>query len=468
MKLRELLSSFSYVERLQFQKFLASPYFNEDASLSLFLEAIQDNIETATDIDYALLWSKAMPDRDLDMPSLRLKLSRLLKLAESFLVIHPLKIKGLEYELRLADILSQRKLIKHYNAAERRIKKQLSEIEKSKVSNPKFTLQYELLKHKHIQQIDSRAGNNNLTAVHQSLDAFYILEKLKYYYEALNLGRIRNVDIDTGMSEIIIEEVKKSGYLEIPAVRIYYQAYLLLTQSDVKTHFNALQEVLKEEYLDLLFEEALSFYTLLQNICVQEINRGDSEYLKKLLELYKDVTNIKLFSKQDNMSPWFFKNAVTAGLLTGEYIWVENFIKEYSVLLPKEEIKNAYTFNMANLHYYKKEYEQTISILSEVKFGDVAYALGGRWLLIRAYYELDEWYSLDSLLSSFRLYLMRNKLITSPKKKQYLNLIRYVQKLMRIAPNDKAKIIKLKDKLTSEENVPTKKWLLDKLEQMLE
>lgn len=462
-----LLSTFSTKERFHFRKYLASPYHNEDKDLSLLFGFIEKNVLEKSKVPSQKdVIKKVFPNDAMTLKQLRLKMSYLLKLAERFLVIHALEEKEMDYEIRLANILNQRKLVKHYKASDRKILQWLNNEKNRGTEYSNYNFHYQLLKQNHIGDFSDRAGENNFSALHQSLDVYYIQEKLRHYFGALNFQRIRNVEIDVGISALMLDVVKDSVFLKTPSINIYYHAYLLLEHTN-ENNFIQLRELLKNNYNQFLFSEIFDLYTLLQNICIQQINAGKSEYLNNLMDVYEDIMNVELFSQENNITPWFYKNIITAGLLTGKFDWISDFIEKHTVLLPENERENAYFYNLANLYFYKEEYSETIAILNQVTFTDVVYELDGRWLLIRAYYELDEFKSLDSLLSSFRLYLLRNKLITSSRKKQYLNLIRYVQKIIKMLPSEKNKIEKLKNKLSQEKNVPTKKWLLNKLSEMI-
>lgn len=469
MKLITLLKSLSSSERFHFRKFLKSPYHNEDKDLIHLYEILERQItKEKDDFNPEYLWKNLYPKEKLVKKKLRLKMSYLLRLAESFLVIHPLSNKEIEYELKLSQELSQRKLYKHYAASERKINQWLTNPKNQKSDYAKFHFQYQNIRYDYIQNLEERSGNNNLSILHESLDTYYIIEKLRYHCAALNFQRVRNVDINTGLSKILVEHLEQSDYLNKPSVQTYYYAYLALEYHEDDAYFNQLRKAVRKNFAEFGFEEIFILYTFLQNICIQQVNAGQSDYLNKLVEVYNDIIQIRLFSDHNKITPWFYKNIITAGLLSSRFDWVNDFIETYSSLLPEAERNNAYTYNLANLHFYKKEYNETITILSQVYFDDIVYELDGRLLLLRSYYELTEWDSLDSLLLSFRLYLLRNKLITSSRKKQYLNLIRYVNKLIKIQKGDQKKLILLQEKLSKEEDVPTKKWLLEKINKLLD
>lgn len=468
MKLIILLSSFSNSERFHFRKFIRSPYYNEDQGLVELYRVLEHRIlKRQEEFVYETIWKDLYPSKKLNKNKLRLKMSYLLKLGEQFLVIHPLSGKDVEYEIKLAEVLSQRKLYKHYATSERKLNERFLDNHTGLHEHAKYNFQYQTVKYNHIRNLEERSGNNNLSSLHESLDVYYIREKLRYYCASLNFQSVRNVHIDIGWSQLVVDGLVASEYLKVRSIQTYYHAYLALNFKEEETFFNQLRKTVRNNFSEFGFDEIFTLYTLLQNICIQQVNAGKSDYLNKLVEVYNDIIQVKLFSEDNKITPWFYKNIITAGLLSSKFDWVNKFIENYSQLLPEIERVNAHTYNLANLHFYKKEYNETITILSKVTFDDVVYELDGRLLLIRSFYELEEWDSLDSLLLSFRLYLLRNKLITSSRKKQYLNLIRYVHRLIKLQKGGKEKLLILKGKLSKEEGVPTKKWLLEKIDELL-
>ena len=78
-----------------------------------------------------------------------------------------------------------------------------------------------------------------------------------------------------------------------------------------------------------------------------------------------------------------------------------------------------------------------IEQLREVEYKNLTYSLGGKLMLLKTYYELEELNPLSSLLDSYSIYLRRNKLISRELKQQYLNVLRFTRKLASIAPYDK-------------------------------
>jgi len=79
-----------------------------------------------------------------------------------------------------------------------------------------------------------------------------------------------------------------------------------------------------------------------------------------------------------------------------EFEWVESFINTYELKLEKKYRKDSFAYNLAFLHYCRKQYDKAISQLQQVKFDDVFLNLDARNLLRKIYHELEEYEALDA------------------------------------------------------------------------
>ena len=208
--------------------------------------------------------------------------------------------------------------------------------------------------------------------------------------------------------------------------------------------------------------EAEDIYFNLLNYCIKKLNQGNQFYLREFIEVYKEILQ-KDILPNDELNPWNFKNAIQIALRLGEYEWVEKFISIYSIKLPSEFRENAVSYNLAQVYFYKKEYNKVISTLQFVEYEDVTYNLGSKSMLIAIYYEKDEFEALNSLLESFKTYLNRHKDLAEQRKTLYMNLIKFVRKLTKIMPGDKKAIETLKEEIKEAKGIASEKWLLEKL-----
>ena len=108
-----------------------------------------------------------------------------------------------------------------------------------------------------------------------------------------------------------------------------------------------------------------------------------------------------------------------------------------------------------------------IRLLRFVEYDDITYNLNSKAILLQTYYETDEIESLYSLFESFRVYLNRSKSIPEGKKSDYKNLIKFTKKLTRIQPGDEKALHKLKDEIKETKRLASRKWLEEKIEELV-
>ena len=164
------------------------------------------------------------------------------------------------------------------------------------------------------------------------------------------------------------------------------------------------------------------------------------------------------------ISEGVFKNTVTIALRINEFDWVEQFIQEYAPYLPTNIRENARTFNLANLYSHQKKYDKVIELLRDVEYNDIVYALGSKLILLRTYYESDEYLAMDSLIDSFKIFLRRNKVISKVLNREYNNFLIYLKKLSTLNTSNPQAVEKFKKRLQEMPNIVSKKWLLERIE----
>jgi hypothetical protein len=103
--------------------------------------------------------------------------------------------------------------------------------------------------------------------------------------------------------------------------------------------------------------------------------------------------------ERGQISPWTFKNMVKLGLGLQQYDWVENFVRNYSEKLEANKRTDAYHFNLADLFYHRKNYDEALIHLNQVEFSDIHYQLGAKVMLLKIYFETDATEAFLSLVS---------------------------------------------------------------------
>jgi hypothetical protein len=467
-KLISILKTFSARELNAFKKLVGSSFFNVNEDVSaLFFELKRlfpefDEKQT----EKKSIYKKVFPGKRYNEQTLRYVMTDLTRLLEEFLVQ---KQFGENETLRkhlLMQSLNQRDLdkyfLQHMNDA-------YSAQEKSPYRDTIYYERQALLEedsYSWTSRKDNRAIDSSLQSLVDNIDIHYLTKKLKYSCEIINRMNVLKVQYNLSFLDNTLAFLKNNSFAHIPAITIYYQVLLTLRESENESHYRKLKTLLAEHISKFPQTELRDIYGFVQNYCIRQINLGNNNYLRELFENYKILLKNEIIIENNNLAQFDFKNIVTIALRLDEYKWTENFIEKYSPLLSADFRKNAINYNIARLHYSKKQYRDALRLLLAVEFTDVYYHLDSKSLLLRIYFELEDWEPLLSLFNTFKIYLKRNKLISEYQRTTYTNLVKFVRKLTRIKMGSKLSLEEVRHEIEQVKQIADLTWLQSKVEEL--
>jgi len=125
--------------------------------------------------------------------------------------------------------------------------------------------------------------------------------------------------------------------------------------------------------------------------------------LYDLLVLYKQGLSTNALLENGTISRFTYQNIVSVGLLTKEYDWIREFINSYKNKVDKNYQESAYRFNLGRLAYRQKNYEEALDLLKDTDHNDLLINLFSKTLLLKIYYELEEFQLLNSFLEASKI-----------------------------------------------------------------
>lgn len=459
-KLLKLLNTFSSRDWQQFGWYLRSPFFNQTPHLITLADELEVLFRKGQlrepEIEKGDLYRKVFPDLTFDDANFNRLSSRLLQLAADFLAYQTWQADGIMPNYHTLQAFVERNLDKHFRFTYTKAQRQLQENE---FRNILYYQQKYLLSEIAEWQL---AGDKSLGFGPQvqeaadSFDHYLVAQKLQHLCTMASLNKMQPNTYKDHYSQELIQMSDRLQHL--PIVAIYRNLLQMIMEKRAAPFFERLR-LLAVKHESILAHRELKFlYLSLINFCIGRIRYGEKSYAHQLLELYESALEKGFLMDKDEISPWTFKNVVKLGLGLQRFEWVENFIHQYGPQLAEQERAEAMYFNLADLYYHRQQYDQAQLYLREVEFSDVRYYLHGRVLLAKIYYTTQAWESLDSLLASFRIYLMRSKKMTREEKKPYLNFIRILESLLNSVP-EKRPIIREKVKTTT--MLTDRTWLME-------
>jgi hypothetical protein len=275
------------------------------------------------------------------------------------------------------------------------------------------------------------------------------------------------LDIQIENIDNVIQLANVSPYNTIPSINIYYKMFSTYQDENNTENYFELRK-LTQSYINIFpLEEQKEIYSTILGYCINKINKNQVDFFRETFEVYKDGIKENVLITDNSLSVTTYRNIVIAALRVEEFSWAENFIFEYAKYVNEKYRDNAVEFSLARLEFYKKNFKQVLTHLNNVNYEDVWYNINAKTIYLHAYYELDEFDALESLLQAFKMYIRREKSLSADRKVHYLNLIKFTSALMKLNAKEQPKVLKLKEEILATKGVVSKPWLLEKVEDMI-
>ena len=463
-KLVHILKHFSKKELKRLDDFVSSPYYNkkeEVISLYRFIHAFAPTF-THKKLTKQDAFNHVSPHKKYNEKAIGYWMSDLVKLTESFIATEAFGENVLKKHYHLLEKYNEWGIEKAINAT-------MNTAQKVQFNYPYRDHQFyynQYLIHgqgnTYFDKQRKHTYDQSLQKAIDYLDLFYLAQKLKYSCEMVNRQNIVVSDYELKLLNEILVYLKNNPHDEIPPVAIYSAILQCLLDNQNEGHFEHFKALLNRHLHAFSRHEARDIIVYAVNYCVGKINQGNNNYSKELLEIYQVALDDETIFDGKFMSPWSYTNIVGAGVRNQQYDWTANFIQSYKNRLEPQFRENAYSYNLAYLHFYKKEFDLAHEALNKVMLNDLQYSVHSRALLLRIYYELDEVEALLSLVDSFKIYLRRNKLVSDSKRQRYLNFIKFTTRLMKIRKGNHKNLEKLKQDISNTKGIANATWLREK------
>lgn len=463
-KLILILKTLSKKEIKELKVFISTPIFNKNKDVINLLSILskQHPEFLVKNLSHTNI-SKKLYQKD-DIKRLRYAMTDLTKQCEKFIAY-----KNFEYNesLHLLNAYKKRGLNKFFN---QELTKQNQLInEKSQIRDEGYYQnQQELseISFLHTLENDNRNIDTQLQNLVDNLDLYYLSKKLKYSCEIINRMNVLKVDYDVKLLNNLLDYINENNIKETPPISTYFQVLKTLQEPENEKHYDKLKKLISTHINRFKKEEQYDLYGYLQNYCIKKINSGNNNYLKELFNNYASMLTNKVIIKNNLIAQFDFKNMVTVALRVGEFEWTKNFIENYQSYLPEEHRLNATTYNTARLAFYQKNYKICLHELLKVEFTDIYYSLDSRALLLKTYYQLNNFESALSLINSFKIFLKRDKKISEYQNITYSNFLKIALQLVQFQLGYKRDINKVDLKLKNTQQIADSTWLQEKVNEL--
>lgn len=467
----EILGALSRKELKSFGDFLSSPFHNKNENL-LKLYSLIKKYHPQFDspkLEKEKLFGELYPGRKYNDNTMRTLLFEFTNQVHNYLAINSLLNNETEVQRILLMEFNKRGMDKHFIKMTNKLKENLNKID----DREEFYFQQFLLekqKHLYMGKHHTLVPQDNFTVQMEYLRKFFILRTLDIYSYYLNKQLNVKVEVQYDLLDELLEHIKQKGYADEPMIIYKYNCIKLLRNIERDDYYKKVKDFLTDDKSNISKSERHNGYVLLQNIIIWKMQKGKTECLAELENLYSEMLNKKIYAESDSlyMSHTIFRNIVVIMLRYERNEWVEKFIKEFSSKLAPANRENAVNLAIARLHFSRRSYQQCLVTLNKVPYEDIFYRMEIKVLETKAQYELGNFDTVMDVLDSFR-HMIRNKLLTDHFAELSSNFIKFVNKLLKIESSntnaDKAEIESFRKELNIV-NIPSKDWLLKKIEEL--
>jgi hypothetical protein len=409
------------------------------------------------------IFKRLYPGETFDDHRIRLVMSFLNKALEHYFTYQVIFENELFTKIRLAEAYRLRNLPAHFGRALRQLGQSHAGSNYRHAdyhwSGYEIQLQGYLL-----TATTRRVTELNLQQIGDQLDLAFLALKLRQSCVALSHQSVFKASYDFGLLPEVLDFIERENLPYLPAIGVYYHCYFALTQPDVEGHFQQFKAKLYEHGHAFPASEIRDLYLLAINFCIQRYNQGNSRYLAEEFELYKSGLEKKILYVNGVLSRFTYQNVVTLGIVLEKFDWVEQFIKIYRDELEPRYREANFSFNIARLAYERGEFRQAIELLQKSDYDDLLLNLAAKTVLLKIYYETSEFSALESLLDAMSNFVRRKKKL-SYHGENYLNLCRFVRRLLSIKPSDTLGLGNLRADVEKTPAVAERNWLVRKIEE---
>ncbi len=467
-KLIKVIEKFSKIELKRLREFVHSPFFRASKTEIDLFDFIY---KYAPDFNHKKFTSEhaaayLFPDNAYDTKALIKIQSRLFKLVEWFIYQQYISDYSPSMEMSLMQFYDNNDLSSLVESAYKKFQKKQQAFPHRNLAYYYNQLVVEMGYGDFVaRQLELKKGDAHHQKILEILDVFYLREKLIQICQTLNRKRSINVSYNIAMMDEILAFLPDSEYLNIPVIKIWYTALLLLKSPDKSEYYHQLKQLLTEyhELIDQTDQQVLYIY--LANTAKTVFN--EEAYYKAVWDMFSQQLNTGSIYVQGYLLPTVFKNIVTVALRLNYLDWTEKFLENHKDKIPPsyEGREDVYSYSLAQLYFKQKKNNEVLDILNQTVFNDMYTKMDIRRMYLKVYYEMEYAGMFEDMVNSFRTFLSENQSVIPDLHIQaHRDFVNVIYNIYRTLRRDEKRISAITEQIIEIRILPEKTWLLEKLE----
>lgn len=477
----KLIKTFTREEIFEFEKFVCSPYFNNQTALTrLYDEIIKYYpLFNNNNLTKEIIFSAIFPDKEYNDTLFRKYTSNLMKLAEDFLVCKELSSDEERKMTCLLDQYDKRQLTSFFERQLKKTEKTISESGKINLETFYYKHFREELKASYFTRINKlHFIKNCIIKSHIYILLHMLLTNTVYTNMMLIIkNSFRDSEGDNDYFEKFNELFDLTGYLEkINDLEEVEKMFISLCRIDVmifKDPYNIDNLLIMKDIIykmaDMLSNNLLyTFFSHLNIYYLLNISGKNEKLNRDLFDNYKFMIEKGLYISEDREFINFseYRTILLYSLRLKEFDWAEKFINKYKHYHDPLKKENIFIYSLALLNFEKDDFESSLKMISELKINDMIMKMDADILLLLIYYEMGYTDNALSLIDSFRHYMLENKILSKDVIKNHIDFLKYYRFLLMIKDNgtSNSDFEKIRYEIVNHNNLRRKSWLLEKLD----
>jgi hypothetical protein len=474
IRLGDLLNALSESEKIDFQRFVASPYFHdthaieEVLTLLTYLLGQKNNSSLEDGFDKELAYHAIFPDKKFVEKKIEKLLSVLHQLLKRFIIMRQRADQEFDGTIAQLTFFRERNLHNRFDNLSTTLLQSLAQEKKAshKTLKNQFLLDYEICSYD--LAYNAKKSHVKILETIESLEASFLFSKLELLNQCLMAQKKTFFEMPPEMKDIIDNTFFPEALLQRhPILMLSYRLFRLLEKDLPEvSDFDSLQRLFdeNEDNIDEGYIQVL--YTYLRSLCAMLVNNNQVTYLPILFKLHQKHYEKGYLTPNGLIYPFTLLSVSNTALLLGEIEWCDTFIEETAFKIMSENPdRDFYKICKANLLFFKKQFEEALAILPTT-FNNFDFLLFARRLEIKCYYELKS-DLLDYKVDAFKMYVSRaSKAITEQVRERNANFINLLTQINNSRIDDAQRAKKLMARIESKQLITDREWLIEKVKMM--
>ena len=478
LRIIQFLKTFDKKEMKDFEKFVASPFFNKGRNYLPLLKEIgrfhPDFNSGKMTREY--IYSRLYPGKKYSEKTMKNMNSALVGLAEEYIVQIKSRERKINYYITLADELQDRKM---FQLSEKAYENSMKLLEKSGFEPYYFYNSFMFWRTKtYFYQLSGAAAKNiDVLSKEYTYFIYYVISMFsliteKTYVYKYNINAVFDVELMKKFVhnfEDVIRHLKEKNYELSGIILLYYNIIkMFLNEFDENVYYE-IKKTFKDNIEKFSRIQKFRMYATLHNAIARLSVLDNKKYLMESFALFKDMAQFGLLNIKPGaeLNIDLITSIVKVALNVEEYDWLKKFIEDHIDKVPLKFRKCVYNYAHANLCFENRDFSGAQEYLMKVKQETFSFKYDTKVLLLKIYYELKYLEEARSLADSFKHFVSENKSVSEEKKPKNSNFVKFCSELLKCAEeNNMFEAGQLKTKLLNTDQCRSKEWLLEKIDEL--